>query len=54
MRMPLYLTLAKRTVRWGLIPIKGTTTVRNQIPLPGVPDRVSIDEYHDVLATEHQ
>lgn len=54
MRVPLYATLGKRVVRLGLIPIKGSTSVNNQVNLPAVPDRISIDEYHDVLAVEHQ
>jgi hypothetical protein len=54
MRMPVYMTMGKRTVRLGLIPIKGSTTVSNQVVLPAAPDRISIDEYHDVLAIEHQ
>ena len=54
MRMPVYITMGKRTVRLGLIPIKGSTTASSQVTLPSAPDRVSIDEYHDVLAVEHQ
>jgi hypothetical protein len=54
MRMPLYATVGKRTMRLGLITIKGSTTVPLQIPLSSRPDRISIDEYHDVLAIEHQ
>jgi aminopeptidase N len=54
MRVPVYVTMGKRTQRLGLISIKGSTTVPNQVVLPYVPDRISIDEYHDVLAIEHQ
>jgi hypothetical protein len=52
--MPVYVIMGKRTVRLGLIPIKGSTTASSQVTLPSAPDRVSIDEYHDVLAVEHQ
>jgi hypothetical protein len=54
MRVPLYLTIGKRTQVMGLIPIKGASTVPLQIPLSARPDRISIDEYHGVLAIEHQ
>jgi hypothetical protein len=54
MRMPVYVTIGKHTQRLGLIPIKGAKTVPLEIPLPVRPDKVTIDEYHDVLAIEHQ
>jgi hypothetical protein len=52
--MPVYVTIGKHTQRLGLIPIKGAKTVPLEIPLPVRPDKVTIDEYHDVLAIEHQ
>jgi hypothetical protein len=54
MRVPLYITRGKSTQRLGLIRIKGASTVPIQVPLPAHPDRISIDEYHDILAVEHQ
>ena len=54
MRVPIYVSMDKRTMRLGLIKIKGSTTVPGEIPLGFHPDRVSIDEYHDILAIEHQ
>jgi hypothetical protein len=54
MRMPMYVTLGKRVVRLGLIQVTGSATSSGQVDLPVAPDRVSIDEYHDVLAIEHQ
>jgi hypothetical protein len=54
MRVPLYLTMGKSVQRMGFIRIKGAMTVPIQVPLSGRPDRISIDEYHDVLAIEHQ
>ena len=54
MRVPIYLTLGKRVVRLGLMPIKGSSTITNQVALPVNPDGVSIDQFHEVLAYEHQ
>ena len=54
MRVPLYLTMGKGIQWMGYIKIKGTSTVPVQIPLSAHPDRISIDEYHDILAIEHQ
>lgn len=54
MRVPLYMTTGKTVRPMGFIRIKGSSTVPVQIALPVAPDRVSIDEYHEVLAIEHQ
>ena len=54
MRVPLYLFMGKGVQRIGFIRIKGSSTVPVEIPLSGRPDRISIDEYHDILAIEHQ
>ncbi|MFZ0963811.1 MAG: M1 family aminopeptidase [Terriglobia bacterium] len=54
MRVPLYMTVGKGIQRMGFIKIKGASTVPIQVPLPARPDRISIDEYHDILAIEHQ
>ncbi len=54
MRVPVYLTMGKRVVRLGLVPIKGSSTGKTKVTLATAPDHVSIDEYHDVLAVEHQ
>lgn len=54
MRVPLYLALGKGVQRMGFIQIKGASTVPIQVPLSAHPDRISIDEYHDILAIEHQ
>ena len=54
MRMPVYVTMGKRVVRLGVITVKGSTTAKSQVTLPMVPDHVSLDEFHDVLAVEHQ
>jgi hypothetical protein len=54
MRVPLYVTMGKKVDRLGFIRVKGSSTSPVEIPLPRQPDRVSIDEYHDILAIEHQ
>jgi hypothetical protein len=56
MRVPLYLAMGKGkgVQRLGLIRIKGASTSPIQVPLSARPERISIDEYHDVLAIEHQ
>jgi hypothetical protein len=54
MRVPVYLAMGKGIQRRGFIHVKGSTTVPVEIPLSARPDRISIDEYHDVLAIEHQ
>ncbi|HMD86849.1 MAG TPA: M1 family aminopeptidase [Terriglobia bacterium] len=54
MRVPLYLAIGKGIQRMGFIRIKGASTVPVEIPLSGRPDRISIDEYHEILAIEHQ
>jgi len=38
----------------GFIWIKGASTTPVEIPLSSRPDRISIDEYHEILAIEHQ
>jgi len=54
MRVPLYFGVGKGIQRMGFIHIKGTSTVPVEIPIAGRPDRVSIDEFHEILAIEHQ
>jgi hypothetical protein len=54
MNVPLYWAMGKSVQRLGSIRIKGSSTVPFEIPLSDRPDRVSIDEYHDILAIEHQ
>ncbi len=54
MRVPLYLAVGKGIQRMGFIHIKGASTIPIEIPISGRPDRISIDEFHDVLAIEHQ
>jgi hypothetical protein len=46
--------MGKGTQRMGFIHIKGASTVPVEIPLSGRPDRISIDEFHEILAIEHQ
>jgi hypothetical protein len=38
----------------GFLKIKGSTSTQGEVTLPVHPDKVSIDEYHDFLAIEHQ
>ena len=54
MGVPVYVTVGKNVQRMGFINITGSTTVPLRVPISTVPDRVSIDEYHDLLAVEHQ
>ena len=54
MRVPVYLTMGKGVQRMGFIRIKGSSTVPVTVSLSATPDRISIDEYHDILAIEHQ
>ena len=54
MRVPVYLTMGKGIQRMGFIRIKGSSTVPVTVSLSATPDRISIDEYHDILAIEHQ
>jgi aminopeptidase N len=54
MRVPLYLAVGKNVQRMGFIRVKGSSTVPVQVPLSAHPDRVSIDEYHELLAIERQ
>ncbi len=52
MYVPFYLVMGKAVHRMGLIRITGSSTVPLEIPLSARPDRISIDEYHDILAIE--
>ena len=54
MRVPLYMITGKTVRPMGFIRIKGSSTIPVQIALPAPPDRISIDEYHEVLAVERQ
>jgi hypothetical protein len=53
-RVPIYLTLGGNPQRLGFLKIKGSTSTQGEVTLPVHPDKVSIDEYHDFLAIEHQ
>jgi hypothetical protein len=54
MRVPLYMTVGKTTHRFALVRIKGSSTAQADIPVPVRPDKVTLDEDHDILAIEHQ
>jgi aminopeptidase N len=54
MRVPLYATVGKGTKRLGFINIKGSTTTQAEVPLGFHRDKITLDEYHDILCFEHQ
>lgn len=54
MRVPLYLTMGKSVQRMGFVQVKGSKTVPVHVPLSAQPDRISINEYHELLAVEHE
>ena len=54
MRVPFYYTYGQNTQRLGMIRTKGLSTSVVQLTLSARPDKISIDEYHDVLAIERQ
>jgi hypothetical protein len=54
MRVPIYATVGKVTKRLGFINIKGATTTQAEVPMGFRPDKITLDEYHNVLAFEHQ
>ena len=54
MRLPLYMTVGKETRRLAFVKIIGSSTAQADVPLPVRPNKVTLDEYHDVLAVEHQ
>jgi hypothetical protein len=53
-RVPIYGTVGADTRRLCFIKVIGSTTARFEVPLPFHPDKVTMDEYHDFLAIEHQ
>lgn len=46
--------MGKSVQRMGFIQVKGSKTVPVQVPLSAQPDRISINEYHELLAVEHE
>jgi aminopeptidase N len=53
-RVPIYTTAGGAMRRLGFIKVKGSTSTQAEVSLPFHPDKITLDEYHDFLATEHQ
>jgi len=49
MAVPLYFSMGGSTRRLAIVPIKGSSTFEQDIPLPIHPDKVWMDEYHSIL-----
>lgn len=54
MKVPVYIWIQGNPHRLGLLSVKGPTTATADIPLPFRPERVTLDEYHTILAEEKQ
>lgn len=54
MKVPVYVWVQGSPHRLGLLGVRGSTTATADIPLPGRPDKVTLDEYHTILAEEKQ
>jgi hypothetical protein len=54
MKVPVYLWIEGAPHRLGLLSVKGSATSTADVPLPLRPDRVTLDEFHTVLAEEKQ
>ena len=54
MKVPVYLWVQGNPHRLGLLGVKGSSTATADIPLSFRPDKVTLDEYHTVLAEEKQ
>jgi len=54
MKVPVYLWVHGSPHRLGLLGVKGSTTATADIPLSFRPDKVTLDEYHEILAEEKQ
>jgi Peptidase family M1 domain len=54
MKVPVYLWIQGAPRRLGLLSVKGSTTATADVPLPLRPDKVTMDEFHTVLAEEKQ
>ena len=52
MRVPIYIYVNGQPRRLGLVSVKGSNTTNGNIPLPFRPEKVTLDEYHSILATE--
>jgi len=50
MFVPLYFSMGGNTRQLALIPVKGNSTFQQDVPLPFRPDKVWIDEYHNILS----
>ena len=53
-RMPLYVTVNGAARQLGFLKVVGPTKYQTEVPLPFHPDKVTMDEYHNFLAIEHQ
>jgi hypothetical protein len=53
MRVPVYVTSEKNVQLLGLYAIKGLSTVNADVSLPFRPHKVTLDEFHQILAIEH-
>ena len=54
MKVPVYLWIEGRPHRLGLLSVKGANTSTADIPLSFRPEKVTLDEYHTILAEERQ
>jgi hypothetical protein len=54
MRVPVFVTVGGTPHLLGIMQIKGSTPATGQVALPFHPDKVSIDEFHNLLAVVHQ
>ena len=54
MKVPVYLWIEGTPHRLGLLSVKGSATSTADVPLPLRPNRVTLDEFHTVLAEEKQ
>jgi peptidase M1-like protein len=54
MKVPVYVYAGGTPRRLGFLTMKGSSTFNADIPLPIRPEKVTLDEYHSILATEKQ
>jgi aminopeptidase N len=54
MKVPVYLWIQGAPHRLGLLSVKGPTSTTADVTLPVHPDKVTLDEFHTILAEERQ
>jgi hypothetical protein len=54
MKVPVYIWVQGTPRRVGLVAVKGSSTANGDVTFNGRPDKITIDEFHTVLAEEKQ